>query len=77
MKVLNTDNQVWGGLLYNVPKELKRYGGVYIISPYSSPANKNTSTSQSLLLSGTDFSSIINIASLKTWICTQLGYTEA
>ena len=37
----------------------------------------STSSSQSLLLSGTDFSSIINIASLKTWICTQLGYTEA
>ena len=30
-----------------------------------------------LTLSGTDFSSNINVAGIKTWICTQLGYTES
>ena len=30
-----------------------------------------------LLLSGTDFTDNINIAGIKTWICSQLGLTES
>lgn len=37
----------------------------------------STVSTQSLLLSGTDFSSIIDMTALKTWICTQLGYIES
>ena len=37
----------------------------------------STISTQSLLLSGTDFSSIIDMTALKTWICSQLGFTES
>ena len=40
----------------------------------SPPTNVSNIT---LTLSGTDFSSNINVAGIKTWICTQLGYTES
>ena len=37
----------------------------------------STISTQSLLLSGTDFGSIIDMTALKTWICGELGFTEA
>jgi len=39
--------------------------------------NPSTVSTQTLILSGTDFSDNINIPAIKTWICTQLGYTES
>jgi hypothetical protein len=34
-------------------------------------------STKTLLLSGTDFTDNINIPAIKTWICSQLGYTES
>ena len=48
---------------------------VTTLETYTTPSSSVATTT--LILAGTDFTDNINIAGIKTWICSQLGLTES